>query len=150
MTGAKRTGKMKYFKEGRDRQYKAYYELSEDEKKVWDDREITHIKVSLEYTKGGINYYSGATNPRGYRITTTPVALSDQYGYTTESYTLLGDRKNSGGYVMIEPSNRYNAGRLAQLAYRYDAKVPEIAKAVIKDSVAELVTLVKDADLAVV
>ena len=137
---------MKYFKEGRSREYKAYLPLTEEDKKAWPGRDWTHLKISLQYHEGGINYFSGGYNKRGFRVSCTPVTL----GGGMESYVMLGDRRECGGYIMIEEAKRYNAGRLATLAFQYDDKVPNIAQAVIKDDVKELIALVQNKEAVTV
>ena len=63
---------------------------------------------------------------------------------------MLGDRRECGGYIMIEEAKRYNVGRLATLAFQYDDKVPDIAQAVIKDDVKELIALVQNKEAVTV
>ena len=129
---------MKNFVEGRDREYKYYYAVSAEEKKQYN-RTITHIKVAVSYYEGGMNYFSGVTNVRGYRMHWTPM---DKSG-TFESYSIMGDTRSCGAFILIEEAKRYNARRLAELAERYDSKVEEIAKLIIKDNKAELIAAVK-------
>jgi len=38
----------------------------------------THLEVSVYYTKGGLNYFSGGMIARGYYISVTPVTISDE------------------------------------------------------------------------
>ena len=137
---------MKYFKEGRSRQFKAYVPLTDEDKKQWPGRDFTHLKISLEYHEGGQNYFSGCYNKRGFRVCVTPVSLGDR----CESYSIMGERKNCGGYIMIEEAKRYNAGRLAKLAFQYDDKVPAIAAAVVRDDVSELIALVQNKEAVTV
>ena len=38
-----------------------------------DLKGATHLEVKVFYTKGGANYFSGGTNPRGYYLSVRPV-----------------------------------------------------------------------------
>ena len=135
---------MKHLKPGRDRAYVAYWPLNDQDKTTaqYERKDFTHIKIQVTYTLGGINYMSGSTNARGYKVMTQPVTISEGT-YRSESCTLLGSRKESGGYVMMEAANRFNAGRLAQLAELIDPKIPDIYSAVIRDDVPGLVALIQ-------
>jgi len=42
-----------------------------------DLKGATHLEVSVYYTKGGANYFSGGTTPRGYYLSVRPVTLRD-------------------------------------------------------------------------
>lgn len=96
----------------------------------------THIRVSVCYTLGGINYLHGSTDRRGYRVDIRPVTWSPDSGW--ESYVLLGDRKQSGGYLMLKAADRYNARQLKALAERIDPLIPQIIEAFNKDDCAWL------------
>lgn len=37
----------------------------------------THMEISIYYTKGGANYFSGKVDPRGINVSVTPIALKD-------------------------------------------------------------------------
>jgi len=109
------------------RKYVYYYKLNEAEAALFKDTK-TDLKISLEYTLGGYNYFSGNKNPRGYKLYFSPVACSTGTYGTMESSILLGDQFESGYYVNVETAERYNAKRLGQLAEVLDEKVNELAK----------------------
>ena len=48
-----------------------------------------HIEVSVYYTKGGMNYLSGGTTPRGYYVSVRPVTKRDY----TVSFDLFAGRR---------------------------------------------------------
>lgn len=56
---------------------KEYIKLKENK-----DKE-THLCVEMGYTLGGMNYYSGKTNPRGYYLYVTPCQLGNRGTYQT-------------------------------------------------------------------
>ena len=54
-----------------------------------DLKGATHLEVSVYYTKGGANYFSGGINPRGYYVSVRPVTLRDGM----RSFDLFAGRK---------------------------------------------------------
>ena len=50
-----------------------------------DLNNATHLEVSVSYDKGGANYFSGGTKPRGYYLSVTPVTKSA----TSISFTMF-------------------------------------------------------------
>jgi hypothetical protein len=42
-----------------------------------DLRGANHLEVSVYYTKGGTNFFSGGTTPRGYYLSVRPVTKRD-------------------------------------------------------------------------
>lgn len=42
-----------------------------------DLKDATHLEVSVYYSKGDMNYFSGRTTPRGYYISVKPVTKRD-------------------------------------------------------------------------
>ena len=64
------------------KQHKNYIERS-------DLKDATHLEVSVYYTKGGANYFSGGMIPRGYYVSVTPVTK----GNGTISFAMFTGRK---------------------------------------------------------
>jgi hypothetical protein len=102
----------------------------------------THLKIQVQYSAGGMNYFSGKRNPRGYRVSITPVSLGDR----TESFILMGDQRKTGGYIMIEEAIRYNKKRLLDLATILSPRIPAIADAFLKNDTATLTELIRNKD----
>lgn len=117
---------MDHLKENRG-DYKVYLPVK---KGTWENK-YGHLEISVEYTKGGHNYFSGNDNPRGYRVSVRPCDKTDG----SISFTLMGDRKISGGFVMIEEAKRLSRKRLLQLAEIFDKRIWSIFNAVIRDEV---------------
>jgi len=137
------------FKPRRDgRTFSAYVSLSDDQRAAWSDRKITHVRIDVEYTKGGINYFSGSTNRRGYRVLTRPVSISTIEGdVCSESFSIMGSQKNCGGFVMLEEVPRFNKRRLCQWAAVIEPIVPALSNAVVADNrhaLLEQVTAIRD------
>jgi hypothetical protein len=97
--------------------------------------ECTHLKIRVEYTQGGQNFLSGTPTPRCYRVSLIPVSRGSN---GCESFTLLGDRRISGGYVIIEPTNKYNKKHLLELSEMFDSKLNDIFDAFVNDDTVKL------------
>lgn len=120
------------------REYRAYIPCQKgDIKGVTSD--YNNLRIDVEYALGGPNYFSGGHNPRGYRVCLKPVSLAGN----SESYVMLGDKRSSGGYLMLEPATRFNKKRLLQIAEKMDSTIPEIAKAYMDDDTKALMNLCK-------
>ena len=53
------------------KKHKEYLERS-------DLKDATHLEVSVYYTKGGANYFSGGTTSRGYYLMVIPVTVNER------------------------------------------------------------------------
>ncbi len=61
---------------------KKYIEVKENPSKV------THLKIELYYDLGGMNYFTGRAENRGYYLSVSPVTRGTSAGgFTSESYT---------------------------------------------------------------
>ena len=72
---------------------------------LYDNNKIggyTHIKISLDYDKGGMNYFSGNINPRGIYLYIQPTNASGC------QYTILGNSRACGGKILIKELSRRN------------------------------------------
>jgi hypothetical protein len=63
-------------------------------------------ELEVYYSKGGINYFTGNTNPRGVYVSITPVDIGTHH----KSFTLLGE--NSGMKMLLEVLERKSAKRV--------------------------------------
>ena len=70
-----------------------------------DLKNATHLEVSVSYDKGGANYFSGGTTPRGYYLTVTPVTRSA----ASISFTMFSGRSR----LLLE-TKRFSAKQFAQ------------------------------------
>lgn len=85
-----------------------------------------HLKVSVFYDLGGINYSNYKTEPRGYWVSVTPVELSQSNGFDCERIT--GMVTNPRIFkVFIGGATRLSKKTLAVLA----AKVAPVAPALV-------------------
>lgn len=55
---------------------------------------VTDLKIELYYDLGGMNYFTGRAENRGYYLSVTPVERCvSSYGYTSECYTAFSGIK---------------------------------------------------------
>lgn len=73
-------------------------------------RDATHIKVSIYYSLGGMNYFTGRQDPRGYNVSVSVVTRKSERGYVSESL-FLGE----GFRAFLEPARRFNRKKLPEL-----------------------------------
>ena len=88
-----------------------------------DLRDATHLEISVYYTKGGANYFSGGTTPRGFYISVTPVTKSNGM----ISFTMFTGRKQ-----LLFTTNRYTDKQLAravEMAKDYEAELISVVVA---------------------
>lgn len=64
------------------------------------------LDVDIHYSLGGINYFTGDKNPRGYYMSVTPCTITDHGGWSTRSCVMFG--KYSGTKILLEPADRFN------------------------------------------
>jgi len=91
-----------------------------------------NLQIKVEYYIGGINYFSGNHNPRGYRLSFTPCNYNP--GGFTESTLMSSNRKESGYYLLIEKTMRFNRKRLSLFAETLDPFVNELTNAYLNDN----------------
>ena len=95
------------------------------------------LKIEVCYTKGGINYFSGSVNPRGYKLMLTPC----EHSGGMESFILMGD--NAGKFVLIEEVQRFNKRRLIEHKDRLTPFIDEILKAFESKDITRLIAIAK-------
>ena len=91
-----------------------------------DLKGATHLEVSVYYTKGGVNYFSGNTNPRGYYLSVRPV----KRGNNMVSFDLL-----SGCKRLLLETARYTDKqfqRAIELAKDYEDELISVVAAECK------------------
>lgn len=82
------------------------------------------IIVSIGYSLGGYNYFTGDHNARGYKLYLTPCSSGDRFRETT----LLGSTCDSGVQVHLKDTNRYNAKLERKIADLIMAKAETIVQ----------------------
>lgn len=71
----------------------------------------THIDIDLYYNKGGMNYFTGSIERRGYYISIQPLTK----GTNTYSYTAF-----TGVKQLVKEAGRYSAKTLNEFVIDYD------------------------------
>jgi hypothetical protein len=93
---------------------KTYIPIPADRPVKTAGEQATHFKVTVDYDKGGINYFSYKTDPRGYYVYVSPVVRKqDDNGFKWESTALTGD--GSGFKLFLKPATRLNRKTLAAI-----------------------------------
>jgi hypothetical protein len=89
--------------------------------------DMSQIEVSVAFTSGGTNYFSGSTSPKCYRVSVSPCEitthkLADGTEYKSRSSVLMSGKRDSGLAYRIEECKRYNEKRLKELASLIEAE----------------------------
>jgi hypothetical protein len=61
------------------------------------------IEVELYYNIGGMNYFSGTSEPRGLYLSVTPVTVTSAGGFKTRSYSAF-----SGVKTLVKELKRFS------------------------------------------
>lgn len=62
--------------------------------KVSGSERTNYLRIDMDYSKGGYNYFTYKNEPRGYYIHVSPVNREIRDGYTMESYTAFSGIKD--------------------------------------------------------
>lgn len=62
--------------------------------KVSGSERTNYLRVDLDYSKGGYNYFTYKNEPRGYYIHVSPVNRENKGDYFMESYTAFSGIKD--------------------------------------------------------
>jgi hypothetical protein len=66
------------------------------------------LKVHLFYNKGGMNYFHGKEERRGYYLSVTPVEIEQRNGYQTEHFLMFSGAKRLVLEVKRQSDKAYN------------------------------------------
>ena len=100
------------------KKHKEYVERS-------DLKDATHLEVSVYYTKGGANYFSGGTIRRGYYINVTPVTKSEN----SVSFVMFTGRSQ-----LLFETSRYSDKQFAKAVEMSKDVRAELIAAVLSES----------------
>jgi hypothetical protein len=99
---------------------RTYLSIPEDRTVKVAGEQATHFKVTVDYSKGGMNYFTYKTSPRGYYLYVTPVIReaverhpSDGPGgpVTFDRTALTGE--GAGFKVLLKETTRLNRKTLS-------------------------------------
>jgi hypothetical protein len=82
-----------------------------------------YIRVETFYSKGGINYSTYKTDPRGYYVTVQLIEKDTEGPFSTERFDPF-----EGVRYFLTDAKRLHAPTLAAIAERLKERAPEIAK----------------------
>ena len=88
---------------------------------------INTVEVTVDYTKGGINYFYGNEYPRGYYFNISGYQVEDHGWYTTKSFTMGSGPKTFSDCILPcerQSKKRYETakGMMDDLVDRYLAE----------------------------
>jgi len=87
----------------------------------------TELKIQVYYDKGGMNYFSGGVNKRGYYLSVTPVQIERQgNNVMIESYTAFSGIKKL--ILEVERQSPKSAEKAKELA---ESSIPELKQYVL-------------------
>lgn len=90
------------------------------------------IVLKVWYEQGGMNYFSGGRNSRGYYLSCRIVTRVKHEGYTTEQFSMF-----SGIKKLLQTAERYSANTLMALEPT-QADIDALVSHVLKEEKAEL------------
>jgi len=101
--------------------------------------------ITISYSLGGMNYFTGQSDPRGYRVVISPASITETAGGgRILSATILGKQWESGLRFFIEPTKRYNRKRLEELALQVYKIGEDIAEDYEKENYQDILGKVQD------
>lgn len=74
--------------------------------KEYIERNGQTLKCELYYSLGGMNYFQGKNEARGYYYSVTPVKVSESSGFRTEQYTAFSGIKK----LVLETKRKSDKG----------------------------------------
>jgi len=87
-----------------------------------DLRDATHLEITVSYTKGGANYFSGGVTPRGFYLSVNPV----KKGERSVCYRLF-----SGQSELLFEAQRYTAKQFARAVEMAKSREEALISAVV-------------------
>jgi len=85
--------------------------------------DMGQIEIAVSFTSGGMNYFSGTSHSKGYRLHATPCQVTESVnGFRSRQSVLLSGKRDSGLAYRIEDTTRYSEKRLKELASQIDSK----------------------------
>lgn len=83
--------------------------------------EFKHTKVTLSYSLGGINYFTGDHNRRGIYLAVTPVTVSGDGVFSSESSVMF-----SGLKMLVKELKRFSKKELESLRNLMEFDNPQL------------------------
>lgn len=90
------------------------------------------IKLTIDYRDGGMNYFSGKVEKRGFEIAITSVMVGGSIGGAMmEQSAPFAD---INGRLLLLEAKRYNAAKIEKIANLFDEKAPELSRLWTEDN----------------
>lgn len=80
------------------------------------------LKIEVDYSLGGMNYFSGNINKRGYYLYLTPCTMNG----TIMTSTLMGKTEESGFKIFLEETKRKSKKRQGEIYQKLESKIEDI------------------------
>lgn len=92
----------------------------------------SHLKIEVYYNKGGMNYFSGKTDKRGYWLSVTKVMRekSEVTGFTSESFMMF----SGGRRMFIHEVKRQSDKAYTQAVELAKPKIEELCEVVLAEA----------------
>ena len=111
-------------------------------------KDVTDLKISVYYSKGGLNFYNGKNEPSAIWAGLTPLKRDTSNGFRTEQFIM-----GRGLKINLEPAERLNRKRVEAAFQRVLAdvtmKTGRVWDAIQQVCITEGVTLVENVRLPV-
>lgn len=106
-------------------------------------KELNELKISVDYQKGGMNYFNGEMENGGVYVYITPIART-KYGFRT---IISGDRKEMGFKIFVRPLNRKSQKAITDVYNKINKNelIENVTKYFEQERYADVVRLIKGA-----
>ena len=103
-------------------------------------KDLTELKISVDYEKGGMNYFTGDNNKRGIYVYFTPIERT-KYGFKT---VILGDKKECGFKTCVKECGRKNTKAMSEIFQKINQKelLENITKLFEEEKFSDIVKLI--------
>ena len=82
------------------------------------------LRLNVDYSLGGMNYFTGSINRRGYYLYLAPCSTGTGFLQTT----LMGSQEESGFKILLQETTRKSAKRLSELYAKLEPYLEKIGE----------------------
>ena len=106
-----------------------------------DGETYNTLEMRVYYKKGGMNYFTYKTEPRGIYFSLSPVTVSSDRGFETRSFMMFGNGAWKGLLLEMARGNKKKLAAIREKVFAVDTdKVVELFKAGDKRGIVNMVT----------
>ncbi len=104
-------------------------------------KNLNELKVSVDYQKGGMNYFNGNMEQSGIYVYLTPTERT-KYGFRT---IISGNKKEMGFKIFIRPLSRKSQKAITEVFNKINQKelIENVTKYFEQERYADIVRLIK-------